>query len=348
MLHLVACTLPFFYFDLSHSLRLLLKHPITCLSVCICISIFVGDILVVKPPLFMSHNSNWIDNVNGGNMSRDNVNTIIAAKTGVEIHKVNTTLTKALSENISRSSVADIDITTSEADMKDVKQRLTVFNNSTAANTIRKKDKIIKNNINTSITNRNRKKNCSNNISNNNKFNNNHHVGYNMVNNIQQDSHTNTYFLGVLLAALAAFFFGLGYALAALCNQKGITMLTLLISNAVFSILLSIVLNFFFTRRFVSPSTLSILAALFHVMSYMLVLFSVFFTQRPTLISIVRSSEIPIAYGAECLLTAKFPDTMSVCGAVVIMFAIAAMAHHDQINQWLASRDTKKFVKGQQ
>ena len=141
------------------------------------------------------------------------------------------------------------------------------------------------------------------------------------------------------------------------CNQKGVTTKALVVSNGVFSILLAFASIPFVSNRLVmSPWTLSLptlqsilLAAGSQAVSYILVIISVILTQRPTLISIFRSSEIPIAYVAECLLTAQLPDTMSVCGAVLTMVAIAAMAHHDQINQWLADWwGSKESGEGQQ
>ena len=249
---------------------------------------------------------------------------------------------------IAGHAVAKVNIRTQETEVKNTIQLSVFYPGSDTASSATDDGSKMFINYSSMENNYNHNKNITRNNKNinNNKYN----------NNILQDSHTESYFLGVLFAALSAFFSGLCYTLSALCTKKGVMTLTLVISNGVFSLLLAFASIPFIRNRIVlSPWSLSFatlqtifLTALIHAVSYVLVIFSIKLTSRPTLIAIFKSSEIPIAYIAEYLLTARQADTLSVCGAVVVVVAISIMAHHDQINQWLAGCGSKKLPKGQQ
>ena len=169
----------------------------------------------------------------------------------------------------------------------------------------------------------------------------------NQTNNISQnhldqeetDKHGIFYYLGVLLAFYVALAGAVSNVLNAKCNQMNISTSQLMLVSGISSLLLSLVSSIFLPNRVVTnPLSLPLRAAILlpvsaamTMIAYWTITLAVSVTRHPTLINMLRSTEIIISLVTESLWWHQLPGTLSLLGSLLVAVCVVCMAAHDKI-----------------
>ena len=164
------------------------------------------------------------------------------------------------------------------------------------------------------------------------------------LHNVQ--SHGSKYFIGVGLVTLGAFTSGVAYSVSALFIQKGGTSNLLVLSNGLISFILSFAaMPVIENRIVVNPATLTLKSwlcifsvVLLHTLSYFQTTKAIALTDRPTLITVFRSLEIPFSLITESIWWSHIPPTLSIVGALLILVCVTIMTYHDKISRWMIEK----------
>ena len=157
---------------------------------------------------------------------------------------------------------------------------------------------------------------------------------------ISEDEKRNpNYYLGVALCLYAGFTASVGKVTAAKCNNLGVSTSKLVFVNGCSSVLLSLVSTIFLTNRILTnPASLPTRAAVFLPLSGSITLlatwtlfWAIFITDNPTLIAMLRSTEILITLVTESLWWRRVPEALSLAGGLLVFFCVMGMAAHDKI-----------------
>jgi len=147
------------------------------------------------------------------------------------------------------------------------------------------------------------------------------------------------YYFGVVLCLYTGFAASVGKVVAAKCNNLGVSTSKLMFVNGCSSVLLSLVSTIFLTNRVLTnPATLPTRAAVILPLSgsitliaYWAFTLAIFITGNPTLISMLRSTEILISLVTESIWWRQAPEALSLVGALLVFFCVLGMAAHDKI-----------------
>ena len=147
------------------------------------------------------------------------------------------------------------------------------------------------------------------------------------------------YYLGVALCLYAGFAASVAKVVAAKCNNLGVSTSKLIFVNGCSSVLLSLVSTIFLTNRILTnPATLPTRAAVFLPLSGSITLLAtwtfvsaIFITDNPTLIAVLRATEILITLVTESLWWRQVPEALTLVGALLVFFCVIGMAAHDKI-----------------
>merc|ERR1711892_425115 len=140
--------------------------------------------------------------------------------------------------------------------------------------------------------------------------------------------------------------------LSAKCNQMDITTSMLMLVSGFSSLLLSLFSSIFLSNRLLTdPLSLSIEAALLlpgsafmTMIAYWTITLAVSITRHPTLINMLRSTEIIISLVTESLWWNKLPGTLSLVGSLLVAVCVVCMTAHDNIIQGLRGAQCKKGI----
>jgi len=162
------------------------------------------------------------------------------------------------------------------------------------------------------------------------------------------------YYLGVTLCLYGAIAGAVANVIGAQCNKRNISSSCLMLVSGSFSLVLSLTTSIFLTNRLIShPADLSLKAALLlpasaalTMIAYWTITLAVSLTRHPTLISMLRSTEIIISQFTEAIWWHQLPGPLSLSGSLLVSACVLAMAAHDKIvniakNLWEKYKEKK-------
>jgi drug/metabolite transporter (DMT)-like permease len=153
--------------------------------------------------------------------------------------------------------------------------------------------------------------------------------------------HEQNYFLGVALCMYTAAAVSIANVIGAQCNKMAVSTNYLMLVSGYSSLLLSLISSLFLTNRLLSaPLSLPIeaavllpLSAAITMIAYWTITLAVSITRHPTLISMLRSTEILISLVTESLWWNQLPGTVSLLGSLLVAACVFSMAAQD----WIAA-----------
>ena len=154
-----------------------------------------------------------------------------------------------------------------------------------------------------------------------------------------QEKHGQYYYFGVGLCFYAAAAGAAANVVGAQCNKMMISTSQLMLVSGFSSLLLSTVSTIFLPNRLLTdPQSLSLKAAALlpvcgaiAMVAYWLIALAISITKRPTLISMLRSTEILISLVTESLWWNQLPGLLSLFGSLLVAVCVLSMAGHDHI-----------------
>jgi len=158
------------------------------------------------------------------------------------------------------------------------------------------------------------------------------------------------YYLGVALCLYGAIVGSVANVIGAQCNKRNISSSCLMLVSGSFSLVVSLTTSIFLTNRLIShPAELSLKAALLlpasaglTMIAYWTITLAVSLTRHPTLISMLRSTEIIISQFTEAIWWQQLPGPLSLSGSLLVSACVLAMAAHDKIVS-IAKNSWKKY-----
>ena len=154
-----------------------------------------------------------------------------------------------------------------------------------------------------------------------------------------QKKHGQYYYVGVGLCVYAALAGAVANVFGAKCNKKKITSSQLMLVSGISSFLLSLIsVSFLPNRLLTNPQLLSLKSAILlpvsagiTMVAYWTITLAISITHHPTLISMLRSTEILISLVTEALWWNELPGTISLLGSLLVSACVLTMAAHDKI-----------------
>lgn len=154
-----------------------------------------------------------------------------------------------------------------------------------------------------------------------------------------------SYFIGVGLSFYAAFVCALANIIQIMASRLSSTKDKnsnhhMMLITGLWSILLSFVLLPIVPNRLLtSPSSVSIVSGCILLLSSILTLMAFWFMvtavsilQNPTLVTMIRTTEICISLVTEAIYWSKFPDPLSAVGSFIVMLCVILMSFNEKIN----------------
>jgi drug/metabolite transporter (DMT)-like permease len=159
----------------------------------------------------------------------------------------------------------------------------------------------------------------------------------------------NLYYLGVALCVYTAFAGSVTNVAAAKSQLFGVSSSFLMLISGSASLVLSLLSSTFLTNRLLtSPLSLPLEAAVMlpviavlTILAYWTITKALSITRNPTLIAMLRSTEILISLVTEALYWHQKPGVLPVFGSVLVSICVLAMAGHDKIHA-VVSRQLKR------
>jgi len=153
------------------------------------------------------------------------------------------------------------------------------------------------------------------------------------------EKHGHNYYFGVALCFYTAAAISVANVVGAKCNKLSISTSQLMLVSGFSSVLLSLVSTIFLTNRVLTdPTSLPTNAAALlpvsgciTMLAYWTITLAISITGNPTLIAMLRSSEILISLVTESIWWSEVPGSMSLLGALLVTFCVVSMSGHDKI-----------------
>ena len=159
------------------------------------------------------------------------------------------------------------------------------------------------------------------------------------------EKHGKFYFLGVALCVYAALAGAIANVAIAQCNKMTVSTNQLMLVSGTFSVALSLVATSLIDNRLIFyPQTLPLKAALLlpfsalvTMVAFWTITLAVSLTRHPTLISMLRSTEILISLVTESIWWNHLPGLLSLFGSLLVAICVFSMAAHDKLNSGLSN-----------
>ena len=137
--------------------------------------------------------------------------------------------------------------------------------------------------------------------------------------------------------------------IGAYCNKMAVSTDYLMLVSGYSSLLLSLISSLFLPNRVLSdPQSLPIeaavllpLSAAITMIAYWTITLAVSITRHPTLISMLRSTEILISLVTESLWWNQLPGTVSLLGSLLVAACVFSMAAQD----WIAAAARQAVIR---
>ena len=169
--------------------------------------------------------------------------------------------------------------------------------------------------------------------------------------------HDHNYYIGVALCFYTAAAISVANVVGARCNKLTISTSQLMFVSGCSSVLLSLLSTILLTNRLLTdPTSLTTKAAallpvcgLTAMIAYWTITLAISITGNPTLIAMLRSTEILISLVTESIWWSQVPGTLSLVGALLVSWCVITMAGHDKImmvikKQFGASTDKTDII----
>jgi drug/metabolite transporter (DMT)-like permease len=161
---------------------------------------------------------------------------------------------------------------------------------------------------------------------------------------IEDEKRGPSYFIGVGLCLYVAVSGALANVLATKCKSQDISTPFLMLISGCFTLLLSLISSPFFENRLLtSPTSLSLKAALLlpvasivTMVAFWTITLAINYIRNPTLISMLRSSEIMISLVTESFWWHQLPGLLSLLGSLLVSVSLLSMTGHDAILAFIA------------
>jgi len=165
-----------------------------------------------------------------------------------------------------------------------------------------------------------------------------HNATHNSTKSVME-KHGDSYYIGVALCLYTAAAAAVANVLSAHCNKKEISTSHLMLVSGISSLLLSLISSIFISNKLLTaPQSFSLQAAillpflaLLTMVAYWTITLAVSVTRHPTLISMLRSTEILISLVTESLWWHQMPGICSLVGSLLVAACVLSMAAHDKI-----------------
>lgn len=127
--------------------------------------------------------------------------------------------------------------------------------------------------------------------------------------------------------------------LNAKCDQLGVTTSQLMLVSGFSSIILSFISSIFILNRIlVNPLSFTLKGAVLlpvsgvlTMIAYWTITLAVSITSHPTLINMLRSTEIILSLITECIWWSRLPTLLSLLGSLLVAGCVICMTGHDSI-----------------
>ena len=169
--------------------------------------------------------------------------------------------------------------------------------------------------------------------------------------------HDHNYYIGVALCFYIAAAISVANVVGPKCNKLTVSTSELMFVSGCSSVLLSLLSTIFLTNRLLTdPTSLTTKAAallpvcgLTAMIAYWTITLAISITGNPTLIAMLRSTEILISLVTESIWWSQVPGTLSLVGALLVSWCVITMAGHDKImmvikKQFGASTDKTDII----
>ena len=151
------------------------------------------------------------------------------------------------------------------------------------------------------------------------------------------------YYNGVALCFYASAAMAVANVVSTYCYKKQVTTSNIMLVSGFSSFLLSMISAFFLPNRVLTaPLSLSMesmlllpVSAVISMIAYWTLTLAVSITRHPTLVSMLRSTEILISLGTESLWWGQHPGNLSLFGSLLVTACILGMAGQDKISSVL-------------
>jgi len=148
-----------------------------------------------------------------------------------------------------------------------------------------------------------------------------------------------SYYIGVAISIYVAVFGALSNVIATKCRNMDISTSFLMLVSGVFTCFISLIsLPICENRLITSPSSFSLQAALLLPISSMLtmvaywtIILALNLLKNPTLVSMLRSTEILISLVTESFWWHQLPGPLSLSGSLLVSVCVLTMAGHDKV-----------------
>jgi len=162
--------------------------------------------------------------------------------------------------------------------------------------------------------------------------------------------HENLYFVGVALCVYTAFAASVTNVAAIKSKVLGVSSSFLMFVAGCSSLVLSLLSSTVLSNRLISsPLSLSLEAALMlpiisvlTILAYWTITKALSLTRNPTLISMLRSTEILISLVTEAIYWHQAPGVLPLFGSLLVSVCVLGMAGHDRINSVVAKQWRRK------
>ena len=171
----------------------------------------------------------------------------------------------------------------------------------------------------------------------------------NVKEQVSSENHGKLYYKGVALCLYASAATAVAHVVSTQCYKKHITTSNIMLVSGFSSFLLSLISALFLPNRVLtSPSSLSMAATLLlpvsvvmSMIAYWTITIAVSITRHPTLISMLRSTEILISLATESLWWGQLPGSLSLFGSLLVTACILGMAVQDKVSSVLDTVGTQ-------
>ena len=165
------------------------------------------------------------------------------------------------------------------------------------------------------------------------------------------NEHGKHYYIGVALCLYTAFAGSIANVATTKCRMQGVSSSFLMLTAGASSFLLSLIASTMLSNRLItSPLSLSLEAtvmlpvtSVLTILAYWSITKALSITQNPTLISMLRSTEILISLVTEAVYWHQKPGALPLFGSVLVSTCVLGMAGHDKIHGLV----TKQFKRKQ-
>jgi len=166
------------------------------------------------------------------------------------------------------------------------------------------------------------------------------HTHRQLIKAFKLSEHDSDYYLGVGLCIYSAFAAAMCNILNTKLNRVGIGSNPLMLISGAFSLLVSLISLSFMDNRIVSggglelvPSLMLPASAIVTMLAFWFITIAIDLVRQPTLISMLRSTEILFSLFTDSFYNQEFPGPLKITGSAVVLLCVCGMSCQTQLGQ---------------